>query len=453
MDALTLHRFHFGFTITYHYLFPQLTMGLALLIFILKTKALRGNEAANLAARFWIKIFGIVFVMGVVTGIPMEFQFGTNWSRFSLAAGGIIGQTLAMEGVFAFFLESSFLYLLLFGERLIGQRGHWLASVALFVGTWLSGFFIVCTNAWMQHPVGYEVQANGSLKLDSLTALLTNPWVVPQYLHTMTGTTITASFVVASLGAFYSLRGEHTAVVRTFLPVAIVVGFLASVLAAFPTGDWHAKMVYQHQPVTFAAMEGHFHTEDGAGLVLIGQPDLETLRLDNPVVIPRLLSFLTHARWQARIEGLSEFSKDLWPTNIPILYYSYHIMAGLGTLFIGILLLSFFYLLRGKLYNQRWLLWILMCSLPFPFIANTAGWMTAEFGRQPWIIYNMMRTAEGYSDNVSTGNAAFTLLGFAGLYAFLSVLFLFVMIRIVAAGPTSESAPEAQIVATAEGNV
>jgi cytochrome d ubiquinol oxidase subunit I len=453
MDALTLHRLHFGFTITYHYLFPQVTMGLALLIFILKTKAMRGNEAANQAVRFWTKIFGVVFVMGVITGIPMEFQFGTNWSRFSAFSGGIIGQTLAMEGVFAFFLESSFLYLLLFGENAIGQRGHWLASLALFVGTWLSGFFIVCTNAWMQHPVGYAAQADGTLKLDSLAALLTNPWVVPQYLHTMMGTTITASFVVASIGAFYSLRGVHTAVVRSFVPVAIVVGFVASVLAAFPIGDWHAKMVYRHQPVTFAAMEGHFHTEDGAGLVLIGQPDLERMRLDNPLVIPGLLSFLTHARWNARIEGLSAFPRDLWPTNIPILYYSYHIMAGLGTFFIGIMLLSALYLVCGKLYDQRWLLWILMCSLPFPFIANTAGWMTAEFGRQPWVIYNLMRTADGYSDHVSPGNAAFTLLGFAGMYVFISILFLFLMFRIIEEGPRSETAPETRLRSTAEGDV
>jgi cytochrome bd ubiquinol oxidase subunit I len=453
MEALTLHRLHFAFTITYHYLFPQLTMGLALLILILKTKAMRGNEAANQAVRFWTKIFGIAFVMGVITGIPMEFQFGTNWSRFSEFSGGIIGQTLAMEGVFAFFLESSFLYLLLFGEKAIGQQGHWLASLALFVGTWLSGFFIVCTNAWMQHPVGYAVQADGSLKLDSLAALLTNPWVVPQYLHTMTGTTITASFVVASIGAFYSLRGVHTAVVRTFVPVAIVVGFVAGVLAALPTGDWHAKMVYQRQPVTFAAMEGHFHTEDGAGLVLIGQPDLERMRLDNPLVIPRLLSFLTHARWNARIEGLSEFPGNLWPTNIPILYYSYHIMAGLGTFFIAVMLLSVVYLVCGKLYDQRWLLWILMCSLPFPFIANTAGWMTAEFGRQPWVIYNLMRTAEGYSDQVSAGNAGFTLLGFMVMYAFISILFLFMMFRIIGEGPRSETAPPTQIPSTTEGDV
>jgi cytochrome bd ubiquinol oxidase subunit I len=197
-------------------------------------------------------------------------------------------------------------------------------------------------------------------------------------------------------------------------------------------------------------MEGHFHTEDGAGLVLIGQPDLENLRLDNPLVIPRLLSFLTHARWHARIEGLSAFPKNLWPTNIPILYYSYHIMAGLGTFFIGIMLLSVVYLVCGKLYDQRWLLWILMCSLPFPFIANTAGWMTAEFGRQPWIIYNLMRTAEGYSEHVSTGNAGFTLLGFMGMYAFISILFLFMMFRIIGAGPRLESAAQTQVSSTAE---
>jgi cytochrome bd ubiquinol oxidase subunit I len=440
MDALSLHRLQFGFTVTYHYLFPQITMGLALLIFILKTKAIRGNEAANQAVRFWTKIFGLVFVMGVITGIPMEFQFGTNWSRFSEFSGGIIGQTLAMEGVFAFFLESSFLYVLLFGEKAVGQRGHWLAALALFVGSWLSGYFIVCTNAWMQHPVGYSAQATGHLQLDSLSALLTNPWVMPQYLHTMTGTTITGSFLVASIGAFYTLQGTHGNVVRSFLPVAIIVGFVASILAAFPTGDWHAKMIYQHQPVTFAAMEGHFHTEDGAALVLIGQPDVEKMHLDNPLAIPRLLSFLTHARWNARIIGLSDFPKDLWPTNIPMLYYSYHIMAGLGTFFIGVMALSLLFLILGNLYEQKWLLWILMCALPFPFIANTAGWMTAEFGRQPWVIYNLMRTAQGYSDQVSSGNVGFTLLGFMGMYAFISIVFLFLIFYIIGEGPRSETA-------------
>ncbi len=435
MSQLELHRLHFAFTIIYHYIFPQLTMGLGLLIFVLKTWALRGDSTANKAVRFWAKIFGVAFVMGVVTGIPMEFQFGTNWARFSQASGGIIGQTLAMEGVFAFFLESTVLYLLLFGERRLGPRGHWWAALLVFAGTWLSGYFIVCTNAWMQHPVGYEQAPDGAYELTSVWALLTNPWVFPQYLHVMLGSVITASFVMASIASFYLLRGEHEASARRMLTVAVIAGLSGSALAAFPTGDIQSKMVYKHQPVTFAAMEGHFHTADGAGLVLIGQPDLEEMVLDNPIILPRVLSFLTHQRWDATIEGLADFERDLWPTNIPLLYYSYHIMAGLGSIFIVVMALAVFFLWRRTLHSKRWLLWILMLALPFPFIANTAGWMTAELGRQPWIIYGLMRTADGYSARVSTGNIAFTLLGFAGLYLLLSVLFFFVTTRIIARGP------------------
>src|SRR3989442_6101136 len=201
-SALGVDRLHFAFTITYHYLFPQLTMGLALLILILKTRALRGRgERYDRAARFWTRIFAINFAMGVVTGIPMEFQFGTNWARFSKAAGGVIGQTLAMEGVFAFFMEASFLYFLLYGERRVGQRGHWVAATLVWLGSWLSGYFIVCTNAWMQHPVGFEMTAGGVARLTSLPTLLTNPWAIYQYAHTMIGAVITGSFVMAGIGA------------------------------------------------------------------------------------------------------------------------------------------------------------------------------------------------------------------------------------------------------------
>jgi len=451
MEALALHRLQFAFTITYHYLFPQVTMGLALLIFLLKTMALRGVPSANQAVRFWLKIFGVTFVMGVVTGIPMEFQFGTNWARFSAAAGGVIGQTLAMEGVFAFFLESSFLYVLLFGEKRIGQRGHWIASLLLFVGTWLSGFFIVCTNAWMQHPVGYSVLADGSIRLESLAALLTNPWAFAAWVHTMTGAVITGSFVMTGIGAYYVLRGEHLEVARRWTSVAVVAGFIASAAAAVPTGDIQAKLVHSRQPVTFAAMEGHFHTEVGAPLVLIGQPDMERLALDNPVVLPRVLSLLTHYRWDSTVTGLSDYERDLWPDNIPLLYYAYHIMAGLGTLFILIMGLGAVLLWRKQLFRQRWLMWIFMLALPFPFIANTAGWLTAELGRQPWIIHGLLRTAEGSSANVSAGNSLFTLLGFMGLYALLSVLFFFVTTRIIAHGP--ESGPDTDREATTPDTV
>lgn len=449
MEALEVHRLQFAFTITYHYLFPQITMGLALLLVILKTRELRGDAASGRALRFWAKVLAVCFAMGVVTGIPMEFQFGTNWARFSERTGNVIGQTLAMEGVFAFFLEASFLYFLLYGEKLVGPRGHWWAAFLVFLGSWLSGYFIVCTNAWMQHPVGHTLTADGKIELESIMSMLTNPWAWRQYLHTMIGTTITASFVMAGIGAFWLLRGEHPEVAKRSVTLGVLVGVVASVLAAAPTGSLQAHMVQQHQPVTFAAMEGHFHTEDGAAMTLIGQPNMETLTLDNPIQIPGLLSFLTYKRWDAEVAGLTEYPRDEWPDNVPLLYFSYHIMAGLGTMFIALTALGALLWWRGKLHTTRPVLWALLLALPFPFIANTAGWMTAELGRQPWIVHGIMRTEEGHSLNVSTGNVWFSLLGFAGIYTVLSGLFLFLMLRLIARGPDAPT----ELTARAEGEV
>ncbi len=446
MEALTVHRLQFAFTITYHYLFPQLTMGLAFLVFVLKSlHYFRGDEIAGNAARFWLRIFGLGFVMGVVTGIPMEFQFGTNWARFSRLTGGVVGQTLAMEGIFAFFLESSFLYLLLFAEDRISKRLHWLTSLLLWVGTWLSGFFIVCTNAWMQHPTGHVVMSDGRFELVSLGSLLGNPWALVQYAHTMVGALITGSFVMAAVGAFYTLRGHLSPEVRRFTTLAVVVGVVAAFAAAMPTGDLHAKLVAKYQPVTFAAMEGHFHTERGAGLTLVGQPDMDALELDNPIILPRVLSFMTHQRWDAEIRGLSEFPRDRWPDNIPLLYYSYHIMVGLVTMFMAVMATSTLLLFRKRLFSNRPVLWVLMLAAPFPFIANTAGWYTAELGRQPWVVYELLRTAHASSENVSSGNALFSLLGFMGLYALLSILCVLLFARILASAPwvPHEAAPHA----------
>jgi len=429
------HRLQFAFTITYHYLFPQLTIGLTLLIVVFKTMGLRGDAIANEAARFWSKALGLNFVMGVVTGIPLEFELGTNWARFSEAAGGVIGQTLAMEGAFAFFLESSFLYLLLFGERRLGPRLHWVMAILVCLGSWLSGWFIVVTNAFMQHPVGHRVEADGAISLQSLGSLLTNPWAIAQYAHTMVGCVVTAAFVVAAVGAFYRLSDRHPAHADKFLRVGVTAGLIASIVAAMPTGDRQAQLVAEHQPVAFAAMEGHFQTEAGAGLVIIGQPDLDTLTLDNPIVLPNVLSFLTHRRWHANITGLADYDRDLWPDNVELLYYVYHLMVGLGTIFIALMSVCALMSWRGRLAESRGLLWVLMLALPLPYVANTAGWLTAELGRQPWVVYGLMRTAVGYSENVSTGNVLFTLLGFMGLYALLSMLFFFLLLRLLANGP------------------
>ena len=435
-SAVDIHRLHFAFTMTFHYLFPQLTMGLALLIVVLKSLALwKRDESYGQAARFWARIFAINFAMGVVTGIPMEFQFGTNWAAFSKSAGGIIGQTLAMEGVFSFFLESSFLGLFLYGEKRLGPTLHWLTAFLVFLGSWLSGYFIIATNAWMQHPVGYEIGTAGELLLTSMGELLLNPWILWQYPHTMIASVVTASFVMAGLGAFYLLMKQHESYGRLFVRVGVVAGLVATLLMVFPTGDGQGRMVAHHQPVTLAAMEGLFETARGAPLALVGHPDMERLRLDNPILIPDVLSFLTYRRWKAEVQGLNEFPRDAWPDNIPLLYYSYHIMVGLGTLFIAVMVLSGFFLWRGRLYSNRALLWTLMLVVPFPYIATTAGWMTAELGRQPWVIYGLLRTVEGASPQVSTGNALFTLLGFMGLYFLLGMLFVLLVIREVAHGP------------------
>ncbi|HXC87923.1 MAG TPA: cytochrome ubiquinol oxidase subunit I [Candidatus Cybelea sp.] len=438
-EALNVHRLHFAFTITFHYIFPQLTMGLALLLVYLKTKALRtGDEHYNRSARFWARIFGINFALGVVTGIPMEFQFGTNWAAFSKAAGGVIGQTLAMEGVFSFFLESSFLGLFLFGEKKLGRVGHWWAAFLVWLGSWLSGFLIVATDAWMQHPTGYRLGANGEFELESFWGLLLNRWALWQYAHTMLGAVETGCFVMAAVGAFYLLTSRHEAYGRTFVKGGVLVGVFAAVLQLFPTGDAQGKMIAENQPVTLAAMEGLFLTQEGAPLAILGQPDVKNRKLDNPLVVPKMLSFLTYREWTANVRGLDAFPEDAWPDQISLLYFSYHVMVGLGTIFIAVMVVAAFLLWRGRLFRSRWMLWILMVSVPLPYIANTAGWMTAELGRQPWLIYGLMRTARGVSARVGAGNAWFTLIGFMGLYTVLAILWLFLIYREIEEGPGPE---------------
>ena len=448
-SALFVHRLHFAFTATFHYLFPQLTMGLAPLIVICKVLAIRrpGRGYAE-AARLLGRLFAINFVFGVVTGVPMEFQFGTNWARFSRFAGGVIGQTLAMEGMFAFFLESSFLGLFLFGEKRLSPRAHLMSAVAVFLGSWLSGYFIVATDAWMQHPVGYSVAPDGSVSLESLAALLFNRWAFWQYLHTMGGAVVTGAFAAAGLGAYYHLRGKPGADGQTdqrtstaLLRTGVVVAAVASLWQLFPTGDRQGQLVTQHQPATLAAMEGLFVTQPNAPLVLIGQPNTEEGHIDNTVEISSALSMLTYRRWSAEVAGLDAFPADQRPDNVGLLYYSYHLMVGLGTIFMALMGVALLWLWRGRLFQSRPLLWALLLAVPLPYIANTAGWMTAEIGRQPWLVYGLMRTAAGTSQRVSAGNGLFSLIGFMGLYAILAIAFVLLMSRAIVRGPDEAQPP------------
>jgi cytochrome bd ubiquinol oxidase subunit I len=435
-DAAFWHRLQFAFTVTYHYLFPQLTMGLAWFLVYWKWRALRtGEERYAKAARFWAKIFGLNFAVGVVTGIPLEFQFGTNWSEFSKFAGGVIGQTLAMEGMFAFLFESAFVGALVFGERRLGPRNHFLVALGVAVGSWLSGYFIIVTNAFMQHPVGHGFSADGTLHIADIWAYLLNPWALAQYAHNQVAAAVTGAFAVTALGAFYALRGTNAEQASLYLRHGTAAGLVVAVLVAFPTGDHQAKLVARYKGPALAAMEGRFESGQMAEITLIGQPNVKERRLDNPIKIPGALSFLAFGTFHSDVPGLDAFPEENWPQNIELLYYAFHVMAGLGTIFILLMLLANVARMRGRLESARSLLWILMLSFPFPFIANTAGWITTELGRQPWLIYGLFRTSQGHSDVVSSGNALFTLIGTCGIYFVLGLLYLALQGHTIAVGP------------------
>jgi cytochrome d ubiquinol oxidase subunit I len=365
----------------------------------------------------------------------MEFQFGTNWARFSTIAGPVIGQTLGMESMFAFFLESSFLALLVYGEKRLSPRGHLLSAIALWAGSWLSGYFIVATNAFMQHPQSHGMTADGKLVIEDFFGLLFNRWAIAEFAHVIIAAVVTASFVLCAIGAFWSLRKTFEAHAAALLKVATWIGAAASIAVAFPTGDQQAKLVAKHQPVALAAMEGRFESGSMAGITLIGQPNVAEHRLDNPIRVPGALSFLAYGTFHEDVKGLSEFPESTWPTNIELLYYGFHLMAGIGTIMIGIMALAKLFEWRGRLQRTRPALWMLMLAFPLPYIATTAGWMTAELGRQPWLVYGILRTADGSSANVHSGDALFTLIGFAGLYLVLGVIFLFLVAREISEGP------------------
>ncbi len=466
-DNVLVDRLQFTLTVTFHYLFPIITMGLALFVAWMKTVSYLGRPdhrfpllrktaaecaAYESASRFWAKIFAVNFAFGVVTGIPLEFQFGTNWAKFSNYAGGVIGQTLALEGVFAFFAESVFLGIFLAGRERVSARTHWISSLFIWAGSWLSGFFIIATNAWMQHPVAYAQGPHGSVQLDSFWGLLSNPWLPWQYAHNMSGAAITGAFILAAAGAFFLLSDKHHEFARICLRVGVVSALVFCALQIFPTGDRQAKNVSDYQPSAFAAMEGMFETQKGAPLVIIGNPDTKKHELQSTIALPHFLSFLTSHRWESTLTGLNDIPQKDWPDSVPLVYYAYHIMVGLGTILLAIAALGVFMLWRRKLFESKATLWALMLAFPFTMIANIAGWATAETGRQPWVVFGLLHTNDAASpaSSVPAGTGIFTLLGFAGLYLFLGILYLVMLLRIVNRGPEDPEPPTTSTRAAAE---
>jgi cytochrome d ubiquinol oxidase subunit I len=433
MDVVIADRLQFAFTIMFHYLFPITTIGLVPFVALYTIQAARGDADAARAAAFWTRIFAINFAVGVVTGIPMEFQFGTNWAAFSAASGSVIGQPLAMEGVYAFFLESVFLGVLLAGKDRVPSWLYSTSAVAVWFGSWLSGFFIIVTDAWMQHPVGYAIVGN-RIELTSLPAVLLSPFAWWQFLHVVCGAMVAGSFVVAGVGAYYLLSKRETALATRFVKVGVIVALIFAVLVVFPTGDRNGDEVTKYQPIKLAAMEGLFNSTKDAPLAIIGMPDTHTDDLIDPIYVPDLLSFLAYGNFRAGVKGLNAYATELWPP-VDLTYYAYHVMVGLGTIFMGIAALAALFLWRKRLFKTPLVLWLLMLVMPFPYIASEAGWVTSEVGRQPWIIYGLMRTASGVSPTVASGEAVFTLIGFAGMYFLLGFLFLYLTLREIGHGP------------------
>ncbi|HZY96411.1 MAG TPA: cytochrome ubiquinol oxidase subunit I [Candidatus Cybelea sp.] len=437
MDPVLADRLQFAFTIMFHYLFPVGTIGLAPFVAAYTWKAARNSdEESARIARFWTRIFAINFAAGVVTGIPMEFQFGTNWAAFSRRSGAVVGQPLAMESVFAFFLESVFLGVLLYRRSGLPTMFTAWSAVLVCTGSWLSGFFIVATNSWMQHPVGYSVAPDGTIRLESIWAMLLSPFLRWQFAHVLDAALLAGGFIVAGIGAYYLLARRDEAIGQRFVRAGTIVGLIFALLAVFPTGDRNGSDVTTYQPVKLAAMEGLFASTHGAPLAIIGMPDVATHRLVDPVFVPEFLSFLAYGNFNASVNGLDAYARELWPP-VELTYYAYHVMVGLGTIFVAVMTLAVALLVLARLWRARWMLWVLMLVMPFPYIANEAGWVVTEVGRQPWIIYGLMQTANASSPTVAAGETVFTLIGFVGMYFLLGVLFLYLVLREIGIGPSS----------------
>lgn len=443
MDPVILARIQFAVTIGFHYIFPPLTIGMAWMIFWFMNRYRKtGEEIYGVQARFWLKLFAVSFAVGVATGITMEFQFGTNWAAYSRFVGDIFGAPLAAEGVLAFFLESTFMGVLLFGWHRFSRKTLWFASLMVAVGSTLSAFWIIVANSWMQTPVGYEV-IGGKAVLTDFWAAVFNPSTIPRYLHTVDGALITGSFFMLSMSAWLLLKGKHEDFARRAFKTALIAGFVAA-MAQLPLGHYHAVQVARTQPEKLAAFEGLFETSANAPLLLVGLPDPDQGKVHGAVTLPGMLSLLISGSTDTVVKGLNDFPREEWPPILPS-FFSFHLMFLLGMSFIGLTGLGLFLLWRKQLFSSRWYLTLTFLALPLPTIANQLGWMAAEIGRQPWIVYRVpgMRTAQAISPSVSAGEILASLIMFVMIYSLLFGLWVFLLKKIMIKGPENLAAASA----------
>ncbi|MGD8237073.1 MAG: cytochrome ubiquinol oxidase subunit I [Armatimonadota bacterium] len=435
MDAVALARIQFAVTVGFHYIFPSLTIGLAWLIFWIMTRYWRTGEPIYRAmARFWIKLFGLSFAVGVATGIVMEFQFGTNWAGYSRFVGDIFGAPLAAEALLAFFLESTFLGVLLLGWNRVSVRGHWFSSLMVAVGATLSGFWIVAANSWMQTPAGYEFnEALGRAELTSFAAAVLNPSTVPRFLHTIAGTLVSGAFFMLGISAWYLLKGRHTEFARRSLRPALLLGFVGSV-GQLGLGHYHAVQVAATQPEKLAAIEGIFETQRRAPALLFGIPDPDAERMRAAIRVPGLLSLMAFGSLDAEVRGLKDVPRGEWPP-VALTFYSFHLMVALGMYFIALTAVGLVLLWRRALYGHFLYLRVALTSIALPVVAAELGWITAEVGRQPWIVYRLLRTSDAVSVVVPAGQVLFSLIMFCLIYALLFAVWVYLVWREMRRGP------------------
>ena len=441
MDVEILSRIQFAFTIAFHYIYPPLSIGLGLVMVIMEGLYLRtGDKVYETMARFWTRIFALIFGIGVATGIVMEFEFGTNWAKYSRYVGDVFGSALAAEGIFAFALESGFLGVLLFGWKRVKPRVHFLATIGVFLGSIFSAIWIVVANSWQQTPAGYHIMGEGMQARAEITdfwAMVFNPSSMDRLLHVWIGAFLAGAFLVISVHAFYLLRDRYIELSQKALKIALMVATVSARLQLV-TGHHSADGVAENQPAKLAAFEGHFEESAPGDLYLLGWVDKETQEVKG-IKLPGGLSFLVHWDFKTPVEGLNAFPEDERPTALNAIFQFYHIMVAIGLLLIAITLYGTFQWWRGKIFHHRWYLWILVGSVLLPQISNQFGWYAAEMGRQPWVVFGHLKTADALSESVTSSHVLFSLIFFTLIYLLLLVLFIYLLDRKISKGPYDES--------------
>lgn len=437
MDVEILSRIQFAFTIAFHYIYPPLSIGLGLCMVLMEGMYLRtGNIVYEEMTKFFTRIFALIFGIGVATGIVMEFEFGTNWATYSKFVGDVFGSALAAEGIFAFALESGFLGVLLFGWNRVSKGVHFFATIMVTLGSMFSAIWIVVANSWQQTPAGYHVVGEGleaRAEITDFWAMVFNPSSVDRVMHVWIGAFLAGSFLVISIASYYILKNRHLEFAKKAFGIGLTVALLSSYAQLF-TGHRSADIVAAYQPAKLAAMEGHFDSSAPANMYLFGYIDTKN-KTTHGVAIPGGLSFLTHYDFNAPVTGLNAFKPGDRPQSLNIVFQSYHLMIAIGMTLIALTTIGFILLKKNKLFNKRWLMLIFAWSVLLPQIGNQVGWYNAETGRQPWVVYGLLRTSDALSQAVTAGQVVFSLVLFTFVYTLLFALFIFLLNRKIQHGP------------------